>query len=130
MILVRIGDQLFNADTIALVRPVDDEHCVVFTVGQSALDGGFLIEMSADKVEEELNKVDRNALLDLADQMKSEIDDSHKFTHAEVKYEHPANGMDQCKNCVHYLGVNDCELVKPPIRAEDWCQKFKKRPKS
>jgi hypothetical protein len=78
MTLLHIGDQIFNSETIAVVRPIDDEHCTIFTVGQSAIDGGFLINLSADEVEAELSKVDRNVLLDLVDRIQDEYSENGK----------------------------------------------------
>lgn len=78
MTLLHIGDRLFNAESIAVVRPIDDEHCVIFTTGQSAIDGGFLVEVSAEEVEAELAKVDRNVLLDLVDKLQDELSETGK----------------------------------------------------
>ena len=49
---IRIGDDYFNVDNIACIRPVSDgaEECVIFTTGQSATDQGFLIEIGIDEV--------------------------------------------------------------------------------
>jgi len=52
-----------------------------------------------------------------------------KFSHAQVAYEHPARGEDHCGECTHYLKDPErCEIVRSPIRAEDWCRKFKEVP--
>ena len=50
-----------------------------------------------------------------------------KYTHAQVDYEHPAKGMDQCRDCTHFIAGKpaECEIVKSPIRPEDWCKKWK-----
>lgn len=52
-----------------------------------------------------------------------------KFSHAQVAYEHPAKGEDHCGECKHYIkaGPMRCEIVRNPIRAEDWCRKFKEK---
>jgi hypothetical protein len=49
---IDIDGSKFNTDHIAVVRPVadDDDCCVLFTVGQSATDQGFLIELGIDEV--------------------------------------------------------------------------------
>lgn len=74
MTLISLGDLLFNAESIAVVKPIDDDQCVIFTVGQSATADGFLIPLSKEEVEEELSKVDRNVLLDLAERLQTEIE--------------------------------------------------------
>lgn len=74
MTLISLGDLLFNAETIAVVKPIDEDQCVIFTTGQSATDSGFLIPLSKEEVEEELSKVDRNVLLDLAERLQAEIE--------------------------------------------------------
>ena len=56
-----------------------------------------------------------------------------KLSHAEVAYEHPAKGMQHCSQCVHYVPDDPpdsephCRIVRDPIRAGDWCKRFKKR---
>lgn len=50
-----------------------------------------------------------------------------RYSKAEVGFEHPAKGRDDCDDCVHFQGRDNetCELVKGEIQAEDWCRKFK-----
>lgn len=62
---ILIGDDYFNTDHIACVRPVDDgdDQCVIFTAGQSATDGGFLIELS---IEETFELIQNARLVELA----------------------------------------------------------------
>ena len=56
----------------------------------------------------------------------SEKPPREKFSHAQVAYEHPSKGEDHCGECKHYLkDPMRCEIVRSPIRAEDWCRKFK-----
>ena len=43
------------AQNVAAVKRIGDESCAVFLVGQSAVDGGFLVARSWDDVIEELN---------------------------------------------------------------------------
>jgi hypothetical protein len=46
----------------------------------------------------------------------------------QVKFEHPATGMDICRQCVHFLKEkNRCEIVSGSVQPEDWCDRFKKR---
>jgi hypothetical protein len=46
-----------------------------------------------------------------------------------VAYEHPAKGDDHCGICRHFevRHKNGCAIVAGFIRAEDWCDKFKRR---
>lgn len=55
-----------------------------------------------------------------------ERDAKDKYSHAQVAYEHPAKGEDHCGECRHYIKASPmrCEIVRNPIRAEDWCRKF------
>ena len=54
-----------------------------------------------------------------------------KYTHREVDYEHPAQGMHICGECRHYIDSTppDCKLVQQPIRHGDWCRKFEPKEK-
>ena len=54
---IDIDGSKFNTDHIACIRPVDadsdnddDDQCVIFMTGQSAMDGGFLIDLPLDEV--------------------------------------------------------------------------------
>ena len=68
---IDIDGAKFNTDHIAVVRPVDDddEQCVIFTVGQSATDQGFLIDLPIDAVFEMIQSA---RLLELSQMMESE----------------------------------------------------------
>ena len=56
---------------------------------------------------------------------------ANKFSHAAVSFEHPAKGEHHCAECVHWQGpVGQCEIVRPPVRASDWCKKFEERKES
>ena len=61
----------FNTDHIAVVRPVadDDDQCVVFTVGQSATDQGFLVEMS---IEDVFTVIQHARLVEIAGMLESD----------------------------------------------------------
>lgn len=65
---IRIGDDYFNVNHIACVRPVDDgeDQCVIFTVGQSATDQGFLIDLGIDEVFEMIQAA---RLIEIADML-------------------------------------------------------------
>ena len=77
--------------------------------------------------------------------MAPERQDKDKYTHAEVRFEHPARGKNTCDECAHFIrgslggwhvggcvhacgghvrDVGGCEIVKNPIEPEDWCNKF------
>lgn len=43
------------AQNVAAVKKIDEDSCVVFLVGQSAVDGGFLVARPWDEVIDELN---------------------------------------------------------------------------
>ena len=50
---------------------------------------------------------------------------------SEVEFEHPAKGDHHCSQCVHFevLHKNGCEVVQGHIEAQDWCDKFKPKPR-
>lgn len=50
-----------------------------------------------------------------------------KLSKSEVRYEHPARGLDRCGGCVHFLEPNACELVAGAIAPEDWCELYEAR---
>lgn len=51
-----------------------------------------------------------------------------KAAHSTVDYEHPAKGMNHCSQCKHFITKPiSCEIVKDPIKAVDWCKRFKLR---
>jgi hypothetical protein len=63
--------------------------------------------------------------------MAPERQDKDKYTHAEVRFEHPARGKNTCDECAHFIRgslggwhLGGCELVKDPIEPQDWCNKF------
>ena len=97
MSFIEIGDDLFNTELIAAVRPIadDDDHCVIFTAGQSATDGGFLVNLSQEEVLAKLASVDRDALLQLADEMKSEIENGRDRRKVKDKDEDRDKGGDR-----------------------------------
>jgi hypothetical protein len=122
---IKLDNQLFNSDLISVIKPIDDGRCSILMSGESVIDGGHLINLSAEEVEAELSKIEGNSMLRLADDLQDEIDEGKKLTHKEVKYENPAKGMDHCKDCVHYADVDDCDLVKAPISPKGWCVRFR-----
>lgn len=50
MKLVHFNDDYFNYDHISVVRQAGRDQSIIFTSGQSAIDGGFLIDMSIEDV--------------------------------------------------------------------------------
>ena len=72
---IELDGRYFNTDQIIMVRPVEDEddQCVILMTGQSALDEGFLIDLSCEEVVDELNDLDQGALLKLADKLQAEM---------------------------------------------------------
>lgn len=67
---IRIGDDYFNTELIACVRPTpDDDQTVIFTAGQSAVDQGFLVDLP---VEEVLQSIQQARLLELTSMMEAE----------------------------------------------------------
>lgn len=52
-----------------------------------------------------------------------------KFTKAEVGYEHPAQGRDHCRDCIHFEVErrHTCEIVAGRINGRDWCKKFEEK---
>ncbi len=54
--MIEIADGVFvQPSLVALVREVGDNKCALFTAGQSATDGGFLIDKDAVDVAEKLD---------------------------------------------------------------------------
>jgi hypothetical protein len=55
-----------------------------------------------------------------------------KLPHWFVAYESPAAGMHHCSECAHWLGPrpggDSCAIVRPPVRAGDWCNRWKAKP--
>jgi len=74
---VDIAGSKFNTDAIACVRPVDsdsdsdDDQCVIFTTGQSAIDAGFLVDLP---IEEVFSILQNCRMIELAELMISESD--------------------------------------------------------
>lgn len=58
----------------------------------------------------------------------AEREPADKLSHRQVAYEHPARGKDHCSICRHYIEDGPrCESVRSPIRAEDWCIRFRNK---
>ena len=72
---ILVGDRYFNSDLLAVIQPVDDgDQTVIFTAGQSAIDGGFLIDVPTDEVFEMV----QNARLHELAQMMVDSDQSEE----------------------------------------------------
>ena len=53
--MIEIVDGVFvNPRKVAVIKEVDKDKCALFTSGQSAVDGGFLIDRPAIEVAEEI----------------------------------------------------------------------------
>jgi hypothetical protein len=48
--LIKLGHDFFELSHIAVVRPSGKKQTIIFPVGASALDGGFLIDLPCEKV--------------------------------------------------------------------------------
>lgn len=71
---IRLGDDYFNSDQIACIRPIGDgdDQVAVFSPGQSACDEGFLINIG---IEEAFRIIQHSRLVELAAMMDSASDD-------------------------------------------------------
>lgn len=53
--------------------------------------------------------------------------DAGKISKERARFEHPAKGMDHCKDCVHFQPEQKaCEIVAGVITPKDWCKYFRK----
>lgn len=50
-----------------------------------------------------------------------------KLTKIEVRYEHPAKGMDECKDCKYFLTPDRCRIVEGTIQPNGWCERFEEK---
>jgi hypothetical protein len=50
--LIKLGHDFFELSHIAVVRPssLNKKQSIIFTIGSSALDGGFLVDLPCEKV--------------------------------------------------------------------------------
>jgi len=54
--LIELSEGFFvNPELVAVVKVVDKNKCALFTSGQSAVDGGFTVDYSAEEVAEAVN---------------------------------------------------------------------------
>ncbi len=63
---------------------------------------------------------------------KTELPPAQKAPHAVVAYEHPsAHEGHRCGNCANFIRAAGekprCRTVQNPIRAEDWCLRYKEK---
>lgn len=47
---IKLGTKYFEPSLIAVFEPVDKKHCKIWMQGASAIDGAFLVPVSADEV--------------------------------------------------------------------------------
>lgn len=75
MKIIQFLDHYFNYDHISVIKKADDKT-VIFTSGQSAIDGGFLIDLPVEEVLEFLEEARlTRAALKLDDGEKSDDDE-------------------------------------------------------
>lgn len=74
--LIDFDNNLFNTDHIAAVRPsgLDSAHTVIFTAGQSAIDGGFLVRVPFKTVTRKLREARMTYLLEMVELMEGSED--------------------------------------------------------
>jgi len=60
-----------ESSLVAVVRPVSDDQTVIFTAGQSAADGGHLIDLPCEEVIERLQQVQAHTF---ASQLLAEVE--------------------------------------------------------
>ena len=88
--LTKIGNAFFQVELIAVVRAVGKKQTNIFIAGQSAVDGGFLIDLPVEKV---LDKIDQaryqQAAMDLA-RAGDEFDEADRIN--ELIEEESADG--------------------------------------
>jgi len=55
--LIELAEGFFvDPELVAVVKVTDKDECALFTVGQSAMDGGFHLDYSAQEVVEQVNE--------------------------------------------------------------------------
>lgn len=64
-----------NPKTVAVVKATGEDGCVLFTSGQSAVDGGFTLPSSAERVAEEINDADEEEEDDEGDEEDEDEED-------------------------------------------------------
>jgi hypothetical protein len=80
MALIDIGEILFNTDHITCVRPsgLDSKHTIIFTIGQSAVDGGFLVHIPYKEVTRRLRESRMSYLLEMTELMDAGYDEDEE----------------------------------------------------
>ena len=74
--LIDFDGSLFDTSHIAVVRPsgLDSKDTIIFTPGQSAIDGGFLVHVPYKTVVRRLREARMNELLEMVELMDAEND--------------------------------------------------------
>ena len=84
--LIDFDGSLFDTDHIAVVRPsgLDAKSTIIFTPGQSAIDGGFLVHVPYKTVARKLRESRMNELLEMVELMDegSDYDEEEESTEA------------------------------------------------
>jgi len=66
---VQLDDTNFDLDSIVAVRDAGDGHTSLWTIGQSATDGNFLLDVPYDEV---MDKLEDAEMMRLASQLETE----------------------------------------------------------
>lgn len=84
--LIDFDGSLFDTDHIAVVRPsgLDAKSAVIFTPGQSAIDGGFLVHVPYKTVVRCIRESRMNELLEMVELMDAEGDYDEEEESAEA----------------------------------------------
>lgn len=69
--LIELDKQLFDTSHIAVVRPsgLDSRSSIIFTAGQSSIDGGFLVNVPYKEIVKKLRESRMSELLEMAELM-------------------------------------------------------------
>ena len=84
--LIDFDGSLFDTDHIAVVRPsgLNSAHTIIFTPGQSAIDGGFLVHVPFKTVVRRLRESRMSELLEMVELMDegNDYDEEEESTEA------------------------------------------------
>jgi hypothetical protein len=69
--LIDFNGVYVESSLVAVVRPVNGDQTAIFTAGQSAVDGGHLIDLPCDEVIERLQEIQAHAF---AERLLQEIE--------------------------------------------------------
>lgn len=77
----------FNTDHIVAVRRsgLNSHESIIFTVGQSAVDGGFLVRVSYEKIIKKLKDIRLGHLFEIAELLDNGYDDDDEDDEEEIE---------------------------------------------